>query len=197
MTTAQLLALAGVLAKDPSNDVYTATIVYSMFTAAQEAIATSLHHSYLRQLKSKEARASIATPGTYDLETDFLRPCYIERDSDGVEVEFLELESKGLLQNANEGGTDRRPRWIMYNDSGTMKAQILVDTYPFTGTEYYIKRPPTIGASQEPVIIGFDNLMIIYFKHLFHLAEGQAELAAIALKEFDDMVNNYNTNRRS
>ena len=197
MTIAQLLALGRVICKHPNHAKYVNTIKYSMFTAAQEAIANSLHYSYLRQLKTKVARASIATPGTYTLNTDFLRPAYLERDSDDVEVEFLEIEDKGLLQNALEGGTDNRPRWIMYDDAGTMKGQILVTTYAFTGTHWYIKRPPTLSASQEPLIVGFDNLLLIYFKHLFHLIEGQTELSAITLKEFQDTIADYNQKRRS
>lgn len=197
MTTAQLLALAGVITKDPGHAEYSSTIKYSMLSAAQEAIATFLHHSYLRQLKTKVARTSIATPGSFNLESDFLRPAYFERDSDEVEVEFMDIETKGSLQNSIEGGTDTRPRWIMYDSSGTLKGQILVDSYPFTGSQWYIRRPPVLSASQEPLIVGFDNLLLLYFKHLFHLTEGQAELAAIALKSFQEYVASYNQERRS
>jgi hypothetical protein len=197
MTIAQLLALAGVISKDPNHVKYSDTIKYSMLTASQEALASSLHYSYLRQIVAKKAREAIVDPGSFTLETDFLRPAYIERDSDNVEVEFLDIQQKGKLQNTMEGGDDNRPRWIMYDDAGTVKAQILVTTYPFTGTEWYIKRPPVLASGQEPVIVGFDNLLILYFKHLFHLVEGQSELAAISLKSFQDIVNDYNERKRS
>jgi hypothetical protein len=196
MTTAELLTLAGVFTKDPSNATYTAAVIYDMFTAAQEAIARLLHHSYLKELKTKVARAAVATPGTFTMNSDFLRPAYCERDSDGKPITFLEIEDKGYIFNDLNGGTDTEPVWILYDDAGTLKGQILLDTYPVTATQWYIKKPTAIGAGVDPSIIGFDNLFLLYFKHLFHLAEGQMELSSLAFQSFKDEINDLNEKLR-
>jgi hypothetical protein len=196
MTTAQLLTLAGVFTKDAGNDVYTASVVYTMFTAAQEAVARLLHYSYLKELKTQVARSAVANPGTYSMNADFLRPAYFERDSDLVPVKFLEIENKHLLQNSINGGDDTQPVWILYDVAGTLTGQILVTTYPFTGTQWYIKKPAEIGVAQDPQIVGFDNLLLMYFKHLFHLAEGQVEEASLAFQSFKDTINDLNEKMR-
>jgi len=196
MTTAELLTLAGVITKDPSNATYTAAVVYDMFQAAQEAIARLLHYSYLRELKTKVARTSIADPGTFTMNSDFLRPAYFEKTTGLVPVKFIDIEEKHLLQNSINGGNDTQPVWILYDDAGTLKGQILVETYPFTGTQWYIKKPTAIGAGQDPEIIGFDNLLLLYFKHLFHLAEGQVELATLAFQSFKDEITDLNSKVR-
>lgn len=192
MTSAELLKVVGVLTKDPDNEVYTEDIVYTMLSAAQDAIVSAIHPSYLRRLIISYDRSDIPSPGKFILEDDFYRPVYFERISDKVEVEYIELDQKGRLRNKLEGGTDYRPVWVMFEESGVMFGQVIVDTYPFSGRQYYIRKPPPITYTIDPIISGLDNLLILYFKHLFHLAEGQPELAGIALKSFEDFIMTYN-----
>lgn len=193
MTSSELLKLAGVLTKDPDNNVYTEDVVFPMFTAAQDAIAASIHPSYLRVLRKTVTYTNISDPGDFTLPGDFLRPLYLERLNDGVPIEYIEVEYKGILRNKIEGGTDLRPKWFMYSDgSGQMTGRVLVDTYPISMKQYYIRKPSAITMHNDPVLTGLDNLLILYFKHLFHLAEGQAELAGIVLKSFEDFIVMYN-----
>lgn len=196
MSSASLLTLAGVISKDPNHVEYADTVKYSMLSTAQEALATYLHPSYLRSIKKKKVHASIATPGTISAESDFLKRSHFEL-SDGTPVDFIELENKRMLENTIEGGNDEQPVYIQYYDSG-IKFQLLRDTYPVTNAvQYYVMKPPTISASQEPLLIGFDHLMLMYFKHLYHLIEGQADLAQVALTDFMKTIDDLNSKLRS
>lgn len=199
MSSASLLTLARLISKDDDTDptsLYSKSEKYDMLSSGQETLATYLHPHYLRSIKKKKMHSSVASPGTIPAEADFLKPAYFEL-SDGTPVDFLELENKRDLRSSIEGGTNLRPRYFQYYDSG-VKFQVLLTTYPITNAvQYYIMKPPTISESQEPLIVGFDNLIAMYFKHLFHLIEGQADLAQLAFNTFIKTVDDLNAKLRS
>jgi len=190
MTTADLLAMAGAISKDTSNNDYSADNKYRMLSAGQEAIVNMIDARYLDLLKKLKSHTSISSPGTFTLETDYLKPAFFSLSDGTTEVEYVELENKGDLWNNIDGGTDLKPVWFSYmNASNVLTGKLLATTYPVTSSEqFYIRKPPTLSASQEPILIGFDSAIIAYFKHFFHLAEGQADLAQASYQTFLTIV---------
>jgi len=195
MSTASLLTLARLITKDPGDEQYTASDKYEMLSTGQEAVATYLHYSYLKQLHSESTFSNVASPGDFNLPTDFLRPVYVQADA--TPVKEINIEQKEKLRNTIEGGTDEQPVWYVYDSGGTLKGRVIKNTYPITQVSlFYVKKPPTLGASQEPLVVGLDFLILQYFKHLFHLAEGQADLAGVAIQTFFKTVDDLNSKLR-
>lgn len=190
MSTASLLSMARLISKDPNDEQYSVNDKYTMLSIGQEAVATYIHYSYVRQLHSSISFSNIASPGDFDMPSDFLKKIYFETD---IPAKFIELPEKEQLRNTIEGGTDTQPSWYIYNSSGTLKGRVLVSTYPISSaTLYYVKRPPNISASQEPLVYGLDFLILQHFKHLFHLAEGQVDLASVAIQSFFKYIDDLN-----
>lgn len=191
MSAATLLDLAKIISKDPNNNKYTDTQKYRMLSAGQEAIVTLIDIEYLDLLKKLKSHTSIASPGTFTLESDFLRHAYFSF-SDGVtEIEYIHVEDKGLLRNSIRGGTDLQPIWYTYLDNfNVLKGKVLLSTYSLldNAEQYYIRKPPEIGGGQEPILIGYDAHILAYFKHLLHLMEGQADLATSSYQVFLSML---------
>src|SRR3972149_718391 len=126
----------------------------------------------------------------------FLKRVHWEK-SDGTPIDWLELEDKRELENTIEGGNNKRPRYIQYYDGTNIKFKVLLDTYPITNSvQYYVAQPPALSDSVNPLVIGFDHLIAMYFKHLFHLIEGQVDLAQLALTDFMKTVDDLNTKLR-
>ena len=185
MSTASLLSQAGFITKDPDHDLYSATKKYEMLSVAQSAIVTLIDLRYLDFLKKVKSHTSISSPGTFDLESDYLRHCYWET-SNGNPIENIQLQERSVLRNEIYGGNDLQPVWYVYRDGTTKKGRVVLTTYSLLSStdQFYVMKPPDIGASQEPVIEGFDAHILSYVKYMFHMLEGQADLAQASYSVF-------------
>lgn len=191
MSSAVLIDLAGVITKDPNHNKYTSVQKYRMLSAGQEAIVTLVDIEYLDNLKKLKTHTTIASPGTFSLESDYLRHAYFSFSNGTTEVEYIHVEDKGMLRNSIRGGTDLQPVWYTYlNSSNVLTGKVIISTYSLldNSEQYYIRKPPEISASQEPILIGYDAQILAYFKHLFHLMEGQANLATSSYQVFLSML---------
>ncbi len=187
MSSANLLSLARIISKDPDHSAYTSIQKFEILSAGQEAIVRLIDVDYLDNLKKLKSHTSIASPGTFTVETDYIKNAYFSFSDGSTEVEYIGVEEKGKLRNSMRGGTDVQPIWYTYlNSSNVLTGKVILSTYSLldNSEQYYIMRPPEIALGQEPLIIGFDDSLLAYFKYLLHLMEGQAELSQIAYQSF-------------
>ena len=130
MSAASLLDLARIISKDPNDNKYSSTQKYRMLSAGQEAIATLIDIEHLDLLKKLKTHTTIASPGTFSLESDFLRHAYFSLSNGTTEVEYIHIENKGKLRNSIHGGTDLQPIWYAYmNASNVLTGKVLLSTY--------------------------------------------------------------------
>lgn len=190
MSAANLLTMAGLITKDPSHNKYSESLKYQMLSIAQRALVRRLHLKFLRNITEE---ASLAfTDSKTDAPTNFFRPVYMEVSGSKLPVDLIEVSDLSLLQNTNFGGDDESPRYFVYVLSGVTKLKYRATSTEQTVVFYYIKEPTDVSASQDEVVIGFDNLILDFFKYLFHMAEGQTDLAGQALQHFESTIDRMN-----
>ena len=190
MSAANLLTMAGLITKDPNHSKYPSSSKYIMLSIAQSALARRLHLKLLRNITEEDAIAF--TDSKSNAPTGFLRPVYMEVSGDKTPVELIEVFKLSEIQDSFFGGESDAPKYFIYSDNGTTKLKFRGSDTDETTNFYYIKEPSNIDSGVDEVIVGFDHLILDYFKYLFHMAEGQTELAMTALKHFEETVAGVN-----
>lgn len=189
MTTAQLLSLADAVAKDSgSTKEYSATIKYLMLSIAQESIASVVHESLITHLVARAT--GTFTSGVFTLPTDWLRPMDMWDSTNAVAIKWIDPWMVAEMQYNDQlhGGDDFNPRYTVLKYATGLQFRLYATNTTRNVEYFYIARPANIDAGTEPSIYGLDDLIIAHFKWQLHVAEGQPDLAAAALKMYEDMV---------
>jgi hypothetical protein len=192
MDSLTLLSIAGVITKDPDHNEYPKTVKYDMLSVAQNSIIKLIDSTHLNALKN--ISVVNATSGSFNLPSDFFEKVSLINTNDNYkEINYISPENLGVLYSDWYGRTNTKPSWYIVRESGTLKAYVTApDLSGLTSLRLiYIVEPPKLSDSQNPYLIGFESSIILYFKYLFHLTEGQEQLAALAYKSFLDSISKF------
>lgn len=195
MSAALLLAAFEAFVKDAgTTKTYSDALKYSFLSTAQRAVLKHAPITKLDEAVALKAYTSI-TAGLSDAPTDYFRPVigeYTTADTPAVTIPIKYRSNFERSKNRNPfaGGSVFDPYFYVYRDTGVspsiMKIKWVMATYPgtFNANLYYIIVPPDISASQDEIISGFDDAILLYGKFMVHLSEGQATLAESARQAF-------------
>lgn len=205
MSATLLLAAYESLIKDAgTTKTYSDNLKYSFLSTAQRAVLKYAPAEKLDEAVAIKAYTSI-TAGLSDAPTDYFRPVigeYTTADTPAVTIpiRYQSNFERGRNRSSFMGGSIYDPIFYAYRDTSVspskMKIKWVLATYPatFNANLYYIIVPPDISASQNEIISGFDDAILLWAKYMIHLAEGQATLAETTRQGFFNLlgVNNGN-----
>lgn len=208
MTSSNLSELFAKMIKDPGYDKWSQEVGLDWLSLGQEAIVVGLdsrskHLS--RLIKIQEVSVGGLYPSSSEqLNSDFVNPVYCElidtSSSRPVPVKIIDIRDKGRYRNTKEGGTDTDPVAIIYKSDSNTVISFVMDNSGETANLFYIYKPASLavsgvdGASADvdPDVYGLDNLMLLYAKHMYHISEGQVDLAQSTLVAFDKTLSDMN-----
>lgn len=199
--------------KDPGFEKYGQEVGLSWLSMAQEAVIMGLvdDAEYLKPTINIDAItvSSLYPTAGMGLDTTFMRAVYCEiiDDSDfdrPVPVKLVNITEKGMYRNKKHGGTDESPIAIIYRQSSNNLIGFIKDNTGGTANLFYVRKPTALAVSGvdgatsdvDPIINGLDHLLLTYGKYMYHISEGQTELAGLTLQVFNTSLETINAKIR-